>query len=122
MTTASDAIPEQMLGLLPTILEHEVQAERARQLAKWGVQRYPNGTGGALNRAAADQARDACDRAAERDETTWAVIFYEEAREALAEDDVEALYAELVQVEAVARAWREQLVEVIAAGTAAGVP
>ncbi|MFD5220289.1 hypothetical protein ACFWMH_21895 [Streptomyces tendae] len=92
----------------------EIDAERQRQLAKFGDQHHPDGTGprtaaivGMLCHAddAATYARAACQAAARRGETTWRLVFAEEVLEALAESDPTALRAELVQVAAVCAAW-----------------
>lgn len=96
----------------------EVLAERIRQDQKWGEQNHPDGTGprvpaivGALCWAdeAAERARLACQTAARKGETTWRLVFAEEALEALAEKDPATLRAELVQVAAVAVAWIEAI-------------
>ncbi|MFB7589336.1 hypothetical protein [Streptomyces sp. NPDC056169] len=91
-----------------------VDDERQAQLAKWGEQKHPDGTGprvpaivGRLCFAdeAADYARLECQSAAKADEVTWRHILAEEVLEALTEDDLVKLRAELVQVAAVAAAW-----------------
>ncbi|MFJ2863705.1 hypothetical protein [Kitasatospora sp. NPDC087314] len=38
----------------------EIDAERARQIARWGDQRHPDGTGGPIMRQQADEARAQC--------------------------------------------------------------
>ncbi|GGU13034.1 hypothetical protein [Streptomyces violascens] len=86
-----------------------VDAERQAQLIKWGEQRHPNGTGGALDQRAARDARTACQYAAERGVVTWRDILGEEVAEAFAESDPAALRAELVQVAAVCAAWISDL-------------
>ncbi|MEV8048400.1 hypothetical protein AB0P02_31820 [Streptomyces griseoluteus] len=92
----------------------EVDTERQRQLAKWGDQHHPDGTGprtaaivGMLCHAdrAAHYARIACQSAAEEGEVTWRLVLAEEVLEALAESDPERLRTELVQVAAVCAAW-----------------
>jgi hypothetical protein len=85
----------------------EIQAERARQDAKWGEQNHPDGTGLApdMQRHLADEARALCERAFRDGFGAWAHILMEEVREANAESDPVKLRAELVQVAAVAIAW-----------------
>jgi hypothetical protein len=95
----------------------DVDAERQAQLAKWGEQRHPDGTGprtaswGALLHAdeAAAAARNRCQRAAGRGDLTWRHVLNEEVAEAFAESDPAALRAELVQVAAVCAAWISDL-------------
>lgn len=95
-----------------TLEEDEVRAEMARQDAKWGQQNHADGTGpdvfwGITGRASvvADHARAVC-QANGPGEDTWRDILFEEVAEAMAEDGADALLAELLQVEAVARQWR----------------
>jgi hypothetical protein len=85
----------------------EVDAERQRQLKKWGDQTHPDGTGLHPERQQqlADEARTLCDRAARDGFLTWSHILMEEVREAMAEEDPTALRAELVQCAAVIAAW-----------------
>lgn len=90
-----------------------IDQERARQYAKFGDQRHPDGTGprtaswGALTHAdlAANEARTRCQRAAERGNLTWRHVLNEEVAEAFAESDPAKLRAELLQVAAVCAAW-----------------
>lgn len=95
-----------------TLEEDEVRAEMARQDAKFGPQNHADGTGpdvywGITGRAAwtAAVARGRC-KANGLGEDNWLDILHEEVAEAFAEDDADALLAELLQVEAVARQWR----------------
>jgi hypothetical protein len=85
----------------------EVDAERQRQLAKWGEQRHPDGTGSPYYTAMANEARDICQYAAEHREggPNWGLILLEEVYEALAEKDPAALRTELIQCAAVIQAW-----------------
>lgn len=98
-------------GLAPFVTA--VDNERQAQLAKWGDQRHPDGTGSTLGflgrtideyvtvlKTAADR-HNAHDPAA----TPWALILLEEVCEALAESDPAKLRAELVQSAAVIAAW-----------------
>lgn len=99
----------------PTILPwsaatlEEVSHERGRQVAKWGEQNHPDGTGYAYLREQAAKARHECQVAAADGRVTWRLILREEYREALAETDPERLRTELVQVAAVAAAWIEAI-------------
>jgi hypothetical protein len=89
-----------------------IDAERQRQLAKWGEQHHPDGTHrhrevlpGWPAAELADAARNACQHAAEMGIVTWRDILTEEVAEALVESDPARLRAELVQVAAVCAAW-----------------
>lgn len=110
----------------------DIRAERARQDAKWGEQNHPDGTGPLVqplagvygvvaessiaitlarvftqrtnHRFSGDDDTDPRDRPG-----TWADILLEEVFEALAEEDVDALRRELIQVAAVASQWAEAI-------------
>ncbi|MFF4246249.1 hypothetical protein ACFYY2_17525 [Streptomyces sp. NPDC001822] len=82
----------------------EIDAERGRQLRKFGEQHHRDGTSLA-NADWADHARAACQHAADEDALSWAAVLYEEFTEALAEVDPAKLRAELIQVAAVCAAW-----------------
>lgn len=86
-----------------------VDEERQRQIRKFGDQRLPNGTGHEAQVAAADFARQVCDAALADGTATYALVFTEEAAEALAESDPVKLRAELVQVAAVCAKWVDDL-------------
>jgi protein involved in temperature-dependent protein secretion len=83
----------------------EIDAERQRQLTKWGDQHHPDGTALAGDGWAADHARRVCQQAAAGGTLAWRHILREEAAEALAESDTAKLRAELIQVAAVCAAW-----------------
>ncbi|MFF2123510.1 hypothetical protein ACFVXH_39900 [Kitasatospora sp. NPDC058184] len=83
----------------------ELDAERTRQIARWGDQRHPDGTGGPGTRQQADQARAHCQHLADTGGIDWRSILLEEVHEALAESDPAKLRTELVQVAAVCAAW-----------------
>jgi len=83
----------------------DIDRERQAQLAKWGDQRHPDGTGLPGDVQRADSAREVCQAMASREETTWRGILAEEVAEAFAESDPTLLRDELVQVAAVCAAW-----------------
>ena len=86
-----------------------VDAERSRQLHKFGDQRHPDGTGSPTQQSMADIARQHCEDAFGAGYGTWADVFDEEVAEAKAERDPALLRAELVQVAAVCAAWISDL-------------
>lgn len=81
-----------------------IDAERQRQLAKWGEQRHRDGTGRPGDRENADRMRAICN-ANGPGEDTWRDILAEEIAEAFAERDPELLVIELVQCAAVIQNW-----------------
>lgn len=108
--------------------EHEVEAERAKQFAKWGEQNHRDvdpvlmdRPGGCTAQRMAEEyeiptaarAKFSEQVAANRGQTTWAHIAVEELAEAIEAAVVGTdtdLYTELTQLEAVVRQWREALV------------
>lgn len=111
-------------------IAREVLNERERQDVKWGQPKHlPNGTGPntrplthvdasatffidlANGTVLADAARTACDARTNNGTVTYADILNEEHFEALAEDDPEKLFDELIQVSAVAQKWCRALIE-----------
>lgn len=85
-----------------SLIFQEVAQENLRQDSLWGANRSkPDGTGPQY-RDDAEAARTACDQASP---ATWRHILIEEVYEAIAEDDLELLREELIQVMAVAAAW-----------------
>jgi hypothetical protein len=83
-----------------------VDDERQAQLAKWGEQHHPDGTGVSdTQRKLADDARAVCQQVFAEGKGDWAHILMEEVREALAESDPAKLRTELVQSAAVIAAW-----------------
>lgn len=84
---------------------NDVDRERQRQLAKWGDQHHPDGTGGSGALYVADRYRTVVDHALDKGTATWRDIVLEEVYEALAEKDPARLRAELVQVAAICAAW-----------------
>jgi hypothetical protein len=82
-----------------------VDTERQAQLAKFGDQRHPDGTGNKSQQDDADRARLWCQDAFGSGYGTWADVLAEEVAEAFAERDPAKLRAELLQVAAVCAAW-----------------
>ncbi|MFD6113642.1 NUDIX hydrolase [Streptomyces yangpuensis] len=93
-------------GLAPFVAD--VDAERGRQLQKWGDQRHRDGTSSG-NASWAQEALAQCQHAADEDALTWGHILYEEFTEVMAETDPTRLRAELIQVAAVCAAWVSDL-------------
>lgn len=87
----------------------EIEAERERQDAKWGVQSHPNGTGSEDYKRRAEEMRVACEEAFRIGRGSWGNILLEEVFEAMAESSTTRLREELVQVVAVGVAWIEAL-------------
>ncbi|WP_367135740.1 hypothetical protein [Saccharothrix sp. HUAS TT1] len=85
-----------------------VRSERIAQDAQWGVQDHPDGTGPAFHEMLRDVRSNM--RLAERmGVVSWRDVLLEEVAEALVEQDPVRLAEELVQIAAVAVAWRESL-------------
>jgi hypothetical protein len=82
-----------------------VDQERQAQLAKFGDQKHPDGTGNKSQQDDADRARRWCQDAFGSGYGTWADVLAEEVAEAFAERDPAKLRAELLQVAAVCAAW-----------------
>src|SRR5688572_25664360 len=82
-----------------------IDAERQAQLAKFGDQKHPDGTGLPVHEHAARRYRDQADRNAQSGVLAWRDVLLEEVYEALAEKDPAALKTELLQVAAVCAAW-----------------
>lgn len=103
--------------------------ERIRQDQRWGDPKdLPNGTGPRSHpikgihddysisednwaEEIANWAKSECDIAAAAGDVTYRHILTEEHFEALAEDDPEKLFDELIQVSAVAQKWCRALIE-----------
>jgi protein involved in temperature-dependent protein secretion len=83
------------------VFAEEIDAERARQIAKFGDQRHIDGTGIGNEAELAEGYR----AHNELHEPSWQPILLEEVYEALAETDPAKLRAELLQVAAVCAAW-----------------
>lgn len=82
-----------------------IDAERQAQLAKFGDQKHPDGTGNESQRDDANRARQLCQDAFGAGYGTWVDILDEEVAEAKAERDPAKLRTELLQVAAVCAAW-----------------
>jgi hypothetical protein len=87
----------------------EIDAERQRQLAKFGEQHHRDGTGNKSQQDDAERARRWCQDAFGAGYGTWADILAEEVAEAFAERDHTKLRAELLQIAAVCAAWVHDL-------------
>lgn len=88
-----------------------VLAERRRQDLRWGPPSHPNVTGSAQQRALAREARERCQAAFAAGTGGWSHVLAEEVAEAHAEEDLDRLQNELVQVAAVTFAWLEDLAQ-----------
>lgn len=87
-----------------------INAERDRQLEKWGVQHHPlSKFGHTAAGLLAKSFKEENDREAVAGTLTWENIFLEELYEALAEEEKEKIVGELVQLAAVVVAVIEDL-------------
>ncbi|MGW1949113.1 NUDIX hydrolase [Streptomyces sp. NPDC001940] len=95
------------LPTTPGLARHlvDLDAERQRQLKKFGEQHHPDGTGNKSQQEDADRARSWCESAFASGYGTWSDVLAEEVAEVNAERDHAKLRAELVQVSAVCAAW-----------------
>lgn len=109
-TTTHPHVAEHVGRRLKSIFKR-IEAERHRQLAKWGVQRHPWTTEQAArsHESLAYTYRRECDRKSKAGTVTWVDILLEEVFEAAAETDPGKIRAELIQVSAVCAAAIEQL-------------
>lgn len=97
-------------------VQHDVRQERIRQLQKWGPQTHPDGTGpdavlaGRPMSFYATLLKNFNDNKTVGDhDYTWLAILLEEVFEAAEETDLAKLREELIQVQAVAQAWVEDI-------------
>lgn len=88
-----------------------IREERKRQLAKWGVQRHPDGTGADSANMIAEQWKAVCDANHADGKDDWLTIAAEEFFESAAEIDKRKLFNEVVQMAAVFTAWGEDLIK-----------
>ena len=79
----------------------DVAAEREAQVAQWGDQQLPFGTGSAQDQLLARAYRDTTQKHDADGTVTWRDVLLEEVFEAMAESDPGKLRDELVQVLAV---------------------
>lgn len=86
-----------------------IDAERTRQLDKFGEQHHRDGTGNKSQQDRAEFARRWCESAFASGYGTWADILAEEVAEAEAERDPAKLRTELIQIAAVCAAWVHDL-------------
>jgi len=109
--------------LTTRVIAEEVITERERQDTKWGEQNHPNGTGPnvfilegvnaysdfdlpfAGGHVLSVAATTATNVSAGGGSVTWRDILLEEVFEALAEEDLDRLRTELIQVSAVCQGW-----------------
>ena len=95
-----------MTTLARTDVFADVIDEMLAALGKFGPQAHlPDGTGGDDRAALADTVRAITEDRASEGTVTWRHVLAEEVAEAFAEEDPDALRAELVQVAAVAARW-----------------
>lgn len=86
-------------------IAEDIDAERQRQIAKFGDQHHPDGTGYDGSDRHAAFWRQHCQDAFADGEGTWGHVLLEEVFEAIAEKEPSTLRSELVQVAAVCAAW-----------------
>jgi hypothetical protein len=95
------------------VIEHVI-SERDSQDEKWGPAPQSfldrlDGTAYPDSAEIADMARELTEEAAREGTLSWSAILLEEVYEAMAESDPDKLYAELIQVAAVAVSWAETI-------------
>jgi len=91
------------------VLVLDVANERKRQVEKWGVNDWPDGTGSMFDAVEMQIAKASHDRALFDGSMTWRHILSEEVAEVFAESDDDAIRRELIQVAAVAIQWVEAI-------------
>jgi hypothetical protein len=82
-----------------------VDVERGKQVAQWGDQVHPDGTGRPGDRMLANYYREICKANHAISQDNWRDIAAEEVFEAFAETDPDRLEEELIQAAAVIAAW-----------------
>lgn len=104
--TGDDLLTEEQEALFCRWAE-SVYRERVKQVAKWGDQRHPDGTGlmftGGLGLA--NYFRNTTQLLAKQGKVDWAHILLEEVYEGLEEDEEGPLTGEMRQMAAVLAAW-----------------
>ena len=88
---------------------HAIQEALFDQLASYGVQEYPHGTGRPADRGVADQAHTHARQAAAAGTLSWRQLVMADMAEAFAQTDPARLRDELVHALGVAAAWVEAL-------------
>jgi hypothetical protein len=83
----------------------DIVSEMDRQVTLWGVQSWPDGTGGDVSAHLARTAKHLCDTAKKNNHMTWLDILYEEFAECRAANSAPELREELVQLAAVCASW-----------------
>ncbi len=101
--------PDRIHLEMATVL-YDIALERERQIAKWGKQHHPDGTGDQKYHAYADNAKKQCALAVIAGNLTWRAIMDEELLESYAETPNSAEQRqELIQAAAVLVAWIEDI-------------
>jgi hypothetical protein len=94
----------------------DVAAERESQVAQWGDQQLPFGTGSDRDQLLARAHRDTTQKHAADGTVTWRDVLLEEVFEAMAESDPHKLRDELVQMIAVGTKMIEDIDRAAAGG------
>lgn len=105
---ANCACPNRPAPAGRSLILGEINAERFRQIEKFGEQHREDGVDPHL-RYIADNARKSCQAHEAKGGATWNDVLSEEYYEAVTETDQAKLRAELVQVAAVCVAWVEDI-------------
>ena len=87
----------------------DVQAERMRQIAKFGEQHREDGTGGPVMATRADEAIACRDYLAEHGGADWRSLLLAQVYEAMADDSGDGVRAGLVRTAALCVAWIEDI-------------
>lgn len=101
-------ILEEHYDRISRLLE-ETSKETERQVKKWGIQSWPDGTKVEGDDIRAKRAKDICDALAEKGLVTWRDILFEEVMEAFDESDPDALLEEVIQCAAVCMSWASDI-------------
>lgn len=87
----------------------EVQAERMRQIAKFGIQHREDGAGGPVMQHRAEEAQACADWLAENGGLDWRSLLLAQVYAAVAEDGCVGVRAGLVKTAALCTAWIEDI-------------